>query len=114
MTENNTGQSRSSQHRNSKKKSPSSKKKIWKKILIGLVAFFVVAIISVIAIFAYYGSTAPDIKASDLQGATETKIYDKDGELITSLGGEKRDIITSEQVPQLLKDAITSIEDKRF
>ena len=28
--------------------------------------------------------------------------------------GEKRDIITSEQVPQLLKDAITSIEDKRF
>ena len=114
MTENNTGQSRSSQHRNSKKKSPSSNKKIWKKILIGLVAFFVVAIISVIAIFAYYGSTAPDIKASDLQGATETKIYDKDGELITSLGGEKRDVITSEQVPQLLKDAITSIEDKRF
>ena len=116
MTENNTEQSRSSLHRNSRKKHPSStnKKKLWKKILIGIAAFVTVAIIAIVAIFAYYGATAPTIQASDLEGATETKILDKDGELIYSLGGEKRDIITSEQVPQLLKDAITSIEDKRF
>lgn len=116
MTENNTEQSRSSHHRNSRKKHPSStnKKKLWKKILIGIAAFVTVAIIAIVAIFAYYGATAPTIQASDLEGATETKILDKDGELIYSLGGEKRDIITSEQVPQLLKDAITSIEDKRF
>lgn len=115
MTENNTEQTRSSQHRHTKKKAPtSSKKKLWKKILIGIAAFVTVAIIAVVAIFAYYGATAPTIQASDLEGATETKILDKDGELIYSLGGEKRDIITSEQVPQLLKDAITSIEDKRF
>ena len=115
MTENNTEQTRSSQHRHTKKKAPTpSKKKLWKKILIGIVAFVTVAIIAIVAIFAYYGATAPTIQASDLEGATETKILDKDGELIYSLGGEKRDLITSEQVPQLLKDAITSIEDKRF
>ena len=115
MTENNTEQTRSSQHRHTKKKAPtSSKKKLWKKILIGIAAFVTVAIIAIVAIFAYYGATAPTIQASDLEGTTETKILDKDGELIYSLGGEKRDIITSEQVPQLLKDAITSIEDKRF
>ena len=115
MSENNTEQTRSSQHRHTKKKAPtSSKKKLWKKILIGIAAFVTVAIIAIVAIFAYYGATAPTIQASDLEGATETKILDKDGELIYSLGGEKRDIITSEQVPQLLKDAITSIEDKRF
>lgn len=115
MTENNNEQTRSSQHRHTKKKAPtSSKKKIWKKILIGVLAFVAAAIIAIVAIFAYYGATAPTIQASDLEGATETKILDKDGELIYSLGGEKRDIITSEQVPQLLKDAITSIEDKRF
>lgn len=115
MTENNTEQTRSSQHCHTKKKAPtSSKKKLWKKILIGIAAFVTVAIIAIVAIFAYYGATAPTIQASDLEGATETKILDKDGELIYSLGGEKRDIITSEQVPQLLKDAITSIEDKRF
>ena len=115
MTENNTEQTRSSQHRHTKKKAPtSSKKKLWKKILIGIAAFVTVAIIAIVAIFAYYGATAPTIQASDLEGTTETKILDKDGELIYSLGGEKSDIITSEQVPQLLKDAITSIEDKRF
>ena len=115
MTENKTEQTRSSQHRHTKKKAPtSSKKKLWKKILIGIAAFVTVAIIAIVAIFAYYGATAPTIQASDLEGATETKILDKDGELIYSLGGEKRDLITSEQVPQLLKDAITSIEDKRF
>ena len=115
MSENNTEQTRSSQHRHTKKKAPtSSKKKLWKKILIGIAAFVTVAIIAIVAIFAYYGATAPTIQASDLEGATETKILDKDGELIYSLGGEKRDLITSEQVPQLLKDAITSIEDKRF
>ena len=115
MTENNTEQTRSSQHRHTKKKTPaSSKKKLWKKILIGVVAFVTVAILAIVAIFAYYGATAPTIQASDLEGATETKILDKDGELIYSLGGEKRDIITSEEVPQLLKDAVTSIEDKRF
>lgn len=115
MTENNTEQTRSSQHRHTKKNAPtSSKKKLWKKILIGIAAFVTVAIIAIVAIFAYYGATAPTIQTSDLEGATETKILDKDGELIYSLGGEKRDIITSEQVPQLLKDAITSIEDKRF
>lgn len=115
MSENNTEQTRSSQHRHTKKKAPtSSKKKLWKKILIGIAAFVTVAIIAIVAIFAYYGATAPTIQGSDLEGATETKILDKDGELIYSLGGEKRDIITSEQVPQLLKDAITSIEDKRF
>ena len=115
MTEKNTEQTRSSQHRHTKKKAPtSSKKKLWKKILIGIAAFVTVAIIAIVAIFAYYGATAPTIQTRDLEGATETKILDKDGELIYSLGGEKRDIITSEQVPQLLKDAITSIEDKRF
>ena len=115
MTENNTEQTRSSQHRHTKKKAPTpSKKKLRKKILIGIAAFVTVAIIAIVAIFAYYGATAPTIQASDLEGATETKILDKDGELIYSLGGEKRDLITSEQVPQLLKDAITSIEDKRF
>ena len=115
MTENNTEQTRSSQHRHTKKKAPTpSKKKLWKKILIGIAAFVTVAIIAIVAIFAYYGATTPTIQASDLEGATETKILDKDGELIYSLGGEKRDLITSEQVPQLLKDAITSIEDKRF
>ena len=35
-------------------------------------------------------------------------------ELITKLGGENRDLIEPEEVPQGLKDAITSIEDKRY
>ena len=47
MTENNTEQSRSSQHRNSRKKHPSStnKKKLWKKILIAAIPAGVLGIL---------------------------------------------------------------------
>ncbi|MGY3725337.1 transglycosylase domain-containing protein [Granulicatella balaenopterae] len=50
----------------------------------------------------------------DLEGAIQTTILDKDGKVITELGGENREMISEQDVPQTLKDAVTSIEDKRF
>ena len=100
---------------NQTKKTKSNKKgRIWKKI--GLTLFFIIVLISITlsALFFYYASTTPKISAADLQGATETQIFDMNQELITKLGGENRDLIEPEEVPQGLKDAITSIEDKRY
>ena len=107
-----TRQTRRSQ--TNKKTTKGKKKSILKRILITLFSIFVIGFTVLTGLFFYYGFTAPEITAADLQGATETQILDMNQELITKLGGENRDLIEPEEVPQGLKDAITSIEDKRY
>ena len=97
-----------------KKSTKGKKKSILKRILITLFSIFVIGFTILTGLFFYYGFTTPEITAADLQGATETQILDMNQELITKLGGENRDLIEPEDVPQGLKDAITSIEDKRY
>lgn len=107
-----TRQTRRSQQ--NKKTTKGKKKSIIKRILISLFSIFVIGFTLLTGLFFYYGFTAPEITAADLQGATETQIFDMNQDLITKLGGENRDLIEPEEVPQGLKDAITSIEDKRY
>lgn len=107
-----TRQTRRSQ--TNKKTTKRKKKSILKRILISLFSIFVIGFTILTGLFFYYGFTAPKITVADLQGATETQILDMNQELITKLGGENRDLIAPEEVPQGLKDAVTSIEDKRY
>ena len=107
-----TRQTRRSQ--TTKKTTKGKKKSILKRILITLFSIFVIGFTILTGLFFYYGFTTPEITAADLQGATETQILDMNQELITKLGGENRDLIETEDVPQGLKDAFTSIEDKRY
>ena len=107
-----TRQTRRSQ--TNKKTTKRKKKSILKRILISLFSIFVIGFTILTGLFFYYGFTAPKITAADLQGATETQILDMNQELITKLGGENRDLIAPEEVPQGLKEAVTSIEDKRY
>ena len=109
-----TRRTRRTKQSQTKKPKNDKKGRIWKKI--GLTLFFIIVLISITlsGLFFYYASTTPKITAADLQGATETQIFDMNQELITKLGGENRDLIEPEEVPQGLKDAITSIEDKRY
>ena len=107
-----TRQTRRSQ--TTKKTTKGKKKSILKRILITFFSIFVIGFTILTVLFFYYGFTTPEITAADLQGATETQILDMNQELITKLGGENRDLIEPEDVPQGLKDAITSIEDKRY
>ena len=109
-----TRRTRRTKQNQTKKTKNYKKGRIWKKI--GLTLFFIIVLISITlsGLFFYYASTTPKISAADLQGATETQIFDMNQELITKLGGENRDLIEPEEVPQGLKDAITSIEDKRY
>lgn len=109
-----TRRTRRTQHSKTKKTSKGKAKSIWKKILLALFSLVVITIVCFTGLVFYYASTTPEISASDLQGATETQILDMNQELITKLGGENRDLIEPEDVPQGLKDAITSIEDKRY
>lgn len=97
-----------------KKKSSKQKKSVFKKILLTIISLILLVILSGIGLFLFYAASTPDISTQDLEGAIQTTILDKDGKVITELGGENRETITEQEVPQTLKDAVTSIEDKRF
>ena len=49
-----------------------------------------------------------------LQSTNSSRIYDGNGSLIADLGSEKRESASTDEIPIILVNAITSIEDKRF
>ncbi len=73
-----------------------------------------VGFLSGVALFAYYAKDAPAITQEKLKSDNSSQIYDKKGDKITSLGLENRTYVTSQNIPQQLKDAVVSVEDKHF
>ncbi|MDR0840229.1 MAG: transglycosylase domain-containing protein [Christensenellaceae bacterium] len=63
-----------------------------------------------------YIDTTPDLDTSQITKSDRTSyIYDKDGALITTFAGmEYRDWANIDEIPDMLKNALVSIEDVRF
>lgn len=98
-----------------KRQSKSKRPRRWiKNTIITMILLFFLAIISGAALFGYYASNSPEITEADLIGQVSSKIYDRDGELIKELGGQNRDLMTPEEIPPVLEDAVLAIEDARF
>ncbi len=95
-------------------KNKNTARKWIKRSVILLITLFFVALIAGGGLFAYYAMNAPDITESDLRGQISSKIYDRDGDLIKELGGQNRDLMTPEEMPEILKEAVLAIEDARF
>ncbi|MCB5954316.1 PBP1A family penicillin-binding protein [Enterococcus sp. CWB-B31] len=93
---------------------PKRKKKIFVKILIGLFGLGVLGGLSGLGLFWYYAKDAPALEDSALSDPLSSKLYDINNNVFQDLGSEKRETIQPTEVPQLLKDAIVSVEDKRF
>lgn len=70
--------------------------------------------VSGVGVFAYYAKSAPTVTTTKLQAGGSSALYTNDGKFLLSLGSDKRNYIRSDQIPQQLKDAVLSIEDKRF
>ncbi|CAH1852474.1 transglycosylase domain-containing protein [Convivina intestini] len=66
------------------------------------------------ALFSYYLITAPKITESSLSAENATRIYDKDDNIVWSTATENREYATQDDIPDGLKQAIVSIEDRRF
>lgn len=104
-----------SSNRNPKKKNNKNTVRKWiKRVVILLITLFFLALMAGGGLFAYYAMNAPDITESDLRGQISSKIYDRDGELIKELGGQNRDLMSPEEVPEVMKNAVLAIEDARF
>ena len=90
-------------------------KKHWiRRIFLSLLALFVIAVLAGVGLFFYYAQTSPTISESALKSENATRLYDKDGKLITDLGNSSRQYVKSSQIPATLKSAVVSIEDRRF
>ncbi|MDO4912250.1 MAG: PBP1A family penicillin-binding protein [Lactobacillus sp.] len=90
----------------------------WKRYLSHAIKWglmlILILIVSGIGVFAYYAKDAPEISQSQLQSGGTSSLYTKDGSFLMSLGSENRIYVKSKEIPQVLKDAIVSVEDKRF
>ena len=78
-----------------------------------------IGILGAVAVLSAYGSLTKDLKpASELTKYTlpeETVLLDRTGEVELARFGEfKRDVVAFEDIPPLLLDATTAIEDKTF
>ncbi|MER2225588.1 MAG: PBP1A family penicillin-binding protein [Carnobacterium sp.] len=107
-------QAQKSKHTKKGKKSKKSSSPLWKKILIGILALIAAVLIGGMGLFAYYVSSAPDVTENNLTDTVSSTLLDSEGNEFLTLGGENRELISENDVPQVLKDAIVAIEDQRF
>lgn len=77
---------------------------------------FLLGLLFVLILFAYYSKDLPDPnKLNSRLIAESTKIYDRNGELLYNVYDEaKRTLIDFGTMPQSIKDATVAIEDKDF
>ncbi|MBM6613738.1 PBP1A family penicillin-binding protein [Desemzia sp. RIT804] len=109
---NKKNQKKSGKRKNNQKKKKSNKS--WfKKILIAVVALFIIALLSGVGLFTYYASSAPQITLENLVDNPSTVYYDSEGNEIYS-SGQERELVEAGEIPQVLVDAVLSIEDQRF
>ena len=95
---------------NIKKKKHSVLKKVF-------TVFLVLCILGVLSITVFLGFiviTAPEFDESALTIKDQTVVYDIDGNIIATLGTQKRESVSYDELPQVLIDAIIATEDSRF
>ena len=62
-----------------------------------------------------YNSDLPQVTSlEDYHPSLITEVYSDDAQVIGSFALERRIIVTWDQIPQVVKDAVTSVEDQNF
>lgn len=102
--------------KNIKNKKIKTRKKQTKKYTTIYVFFIIVYLImlSFIGFCAYIFISSPKFDIEQLYKEESTNIYDTDFNLIATIGTEKRQLVTYEDLPEVLIDAIIATEDSRF
>ena len=91
-----------------------------KKIRIGyyfliLITFMAICIlIGMAGFFFYIYKSAPEFDPTQLYNKEASLIYDSEENLIATLGREKRENVSYDELPQVFIDALVATEDARF
>lgn len=115
MAENNpnNGSTRMSRFHSDEPERPKRKNPIL-RIIKWIFLIVVLIVVSGVGLFAYYAKDAPSISQEQLESGGTSSFYTSDGKFLMSLGTQSRIYVKDKDIPQTLKDAIVSIEDKRF
>src|SRR5256885_12193152 len=74
-----------------------------------------IAVGSTAGVLFVYNSDLPQVSSlEDYHPSLITEVYSDDGRVIGSFALERRVVITWEQIPQVVKDGIISVEDQNF
>ncbi len=90
------------------------KKRDKKWLLSLLMAGGIGILLVIIVFFAYIVITAPTFTTNKLYSKEASVLYDRDGNELMRLGTENRVLVTYDDLPQVLVDAIVATEDSRF
>lgn len=107
-----------SKKKNTKKKSNNKnskeKRALWKNILTAFIILCIVGIVSVAGFILYIVIATKLFDPNALSNKEQTVVYDKDGNIIDTLGEQKRENVTYDELPEVLVDALIATEDSRF
>src|SRR6266571_3976804 len=74
-----------------------------------------IALGSTAGVLFVYNSDLPQVSSlEDYRPSLITEVFGDDGQVIGSFALERRIVVTWDQIPQVVKDAITSVEDQNF
>lgn len=98
-----------------KNKADNFKKKTGKNLILSIIMLIGIGVAAIIIIFgAFIVITAPDFNTNRLYSKEASVLYDKNGNEITRIGTENRVLVTYDDLPEVLVDALIATEDSRF
>ncbi len=97
-----------------KKKIKNNKSKVKTAIIAIILSLGIIGITAVLIFALYIIITAPEFNRDKLYSKEPTIIYYADGTEMTRYGTDNRILVTYDDLPQVLVDAIVATEDSRF
>ena len=93
-----------------KKRKRKSRNIILSLIMVILIMIMILGLFGII----YIITSAPEFDTDKLYNTSSSILYDKNGNEIGRLGAENRQLVTYDELPQVLVDAIIATEDSRY
>lgn len=100
--------------RDKSEKKKKNKKSILRKLLTIILGFAILCIFLAIAFMVYIVVSTGNFDPEALKNQDQTVVYDKDGNIFATLGAEKRESVSYDELPQVLIDALIATEDSRY
>lgn len=89
-------------------------RKTIKTLCIIVIIFGIIGILGFVGFFTYIVIKSPAFNVANLETKETTLVYDNSNKIIATLGDEKREKVSYNELPEVLVDAIIATEDSRF